>query len=251
MAWFPRSLLGTHLACASGMATRSGAEHLRVDAGGVHLEGELSCPAEARGVVLFAHGSGSGRRSPRNRFVAAGLNEGGLGTLLFDLLTEEEEQIDRVTRHLRFDIDLLAARLGGAVDWLGREERMARLPLGLFGASTGAAGALIVAARKPERVKAVVSRGGRPDLAGPALRHVKAPTLLVVGGLDGPTIEINERADQVLRCERALRVVPGASHLFEEPGTLEEVVRLARGWFEEHLLRGAYRREHFEEARGP
>jgi len=204
-----------------------------VPAGKVSLEGELAVPKGAQGVVLFAHGSGSSRHSPRNRFVAAALREGNLGTLLFDLLTADEEVIDLQTTHLRFDVALLAERLVHAIDWMSRREP--KLPIGLFGASTGAGAALLAAAQRPERVAAVVSRGGRPDLAGPALRQVQSPTLLIVGGRDTQVIELNRLALAQLRGKTKMEIVPRATHLFEEPGALEEVGRLAREWFGAHL----------------
>jgi pimeloyl-ACP methyl ester carboxylesterase len=209
------------------------AEHpVQVPAGGVTLEGNLGVPDRAREVVLFAHGSGSGRHSPRNRLVAERLREAGLATLLIDLLTEEEEAIDSRTAHLRFNIDLLADRLVGAIDWLAEDQRMSRLPVGLFGASTGGGAALVAAARRPERVTAVVSRGGRPDLAGDALPTVRAPTLLIVGGNDDVVITLNQQALARLgSMVKELVIISGASHLFEEPGKLEEVARLAADWF--------------------
>jgi pimeloyl-ACP methyl ester carboxylesterase len=185
--------------------------------------------------VLFAHGSGSGRHSPRNRHVARLLNQARLATLLLDLLTAEEEALDEGSADLRFDIGLLATRLTGATDWLAGQENARDLNIGYFGASTGAAAALVAAAQRPERVKAVVSRGGRPDLAGTALVHVQAPTLLIVGGDDGPVIELNQMALLQLHCEKSLVIMPGATHLFEEPGALDEVARLAREWFERYL----------------
>ena len=198
------------------------------------LHGDLALPEGARGIVVFAHGSGSSRHSPRNRFVAGELQASGLGTLLLDLLTEAEEQIDIFTREHRFDIDLLAQRVTAAVDWVSKE--LAPPPaIGLFGASTGAAAALISAAQRPGLVRAVVSRGGRPDLAGGMLSHVAAPTLLIVGGLDEVVIELNRRALELLRCEKRLEIVPGATHLFEEPGALERVARLAAEWFEARI----------------
>jgi putative phosphoribosyl transferase len=212
---------------------------VRVLAGPVTLEGDLSLPKAARGVVLFAHGSGSSRHSPRNRQVARLLNEAKLATLLVDLLTAPEEAIDLQTAHLRFDIPLLAKRLVGATDWLARHPDTQALRLGYFGASTGAAAALVAAAERPQQIDAVVSRGGRPDLAGPALERVRAPTLLIVGGNDVPVIEMNQAALARLRCEKRLVIVPGATHLFEEPGTLLEVARLAREWFERHLTSAA------------
>lgn len=209
---------------------------VRVDAGSVTLEGNLSVPADARGVVLFAHGSGSSRHSARNRFVARQLVAAGVGTLLIDLLTEDEERAEQYTRHLRFDIPLLAGRLAGATDWLAADPRTAALPVGYFGASTGGGAALVAAAERADRVAAVVSRGGRPDLAGDALGRVKAPTLLIVGGDDEPVVGMNEWALARLGSPvKELRIVPGASHLFEEPGTLEEVARLAADWFARHL----------------
>jgi len=209
---------------------------VRVDAGSVTLDGQLRVPLAARGVVLFAHGSGSGRHSVRNQFVAGVLHEWGLATLLIDLLTAEEESVDAVTLHIRFDIGLLADRLAGATDWLGRDEGTARLPIGYFGASTGAGAALVAASREPGRVGAVVSRGGRPDLAGGALAAVTAPTLLIVGGYDATVVGLNREALGLLAAPtKKLVIVPGASHLFEEPGTLEEVARLAAEWFAEYL----------------
>jgi dienelactone hydrolase len=206
-----------------------------IPAKGATLRGTLNVPADARGLVLFAHGTGSSRHSPRNRYVASVLREGGLATLLFDLLTEEEEAIDLRTRHLRFDINLLAERLVAVTDWLRERPDSGTLSIGYFGASTGAGAALVAAARRPGAVGAVVSRGGRPDLASSALPAVRAPTLLIVGGYDLPVIEMNREALGQLRVEKELVIVPGATHLFEEPGTLEEVARLARHWFERHL----------------
>lgn len=211
---------------------------VQVSAGDEVLEGSLSLPANPLGVVLFAHGSGSSRHSPRNRFVAQALQEAGLGTLLIDLMTREEEQAEAYTRHLRFDIGFLAERLSYAADWLAQDRATQDLPVGYFGASTGAAAALVSAAQHPERVAAVVSRGGRPDLAGPALAHVQAPVLLIVGGNDGPVIPLNEEALSQLTGVKELVIVPGATHLFEEPGALEEVARLASGWFKQHLRAG-------------
>jgi putative phosphoribosyl transferase len=214
--------------------------NVRVAAGGVTLEGNLGLPESPTGVVLFAHGSGSGRHSPRNRYVAARLRQAGLATLLVDLLTEAEERIDIRTAHLRFDIGLLADRLVGAIDWLGRDGRTANLPVGLFGASTGGGAALVAAAQRPERVAAVVSRGGRPDLAGSALPTVRTPTLLIVGGDDDVVITLNQQALARLGSPvKELVIVPGASHLFEEPGKLEEVARLAADWFARHLTAAA------------
>jgi pimeloyl-ACP methyl ester carboxylesterase len=212
---------------------------VHVLAGPVTLEGNLSLPKGARGVVLFAHGSGSSRHSPRNRLVAGLLNEAKLATLLVDLLTPSEEAIDLQTAQLRFDIPLLAKRLVGATDWLARHPDTRALRFGYFGASTGAAAALVAAAERPQQIDAVVSRGGRPDLAGPALERVQAPTLLIVGGNDFPVIEMNQVALTRLRCEKRLVIVPGATHLFEEPGALLEVARLAREWFDRHLTSAA------------
>ncbi|MFN8470854.1 MAG: dienelactone hydrolase family protein [Anaerolineae bacterium] len=206
-----------------------------IQAGPVSLEGNLVIPPGAHAVVLFAHGSGSSRHSPRNQYVARFLRAGGLATLLIDLLTEREEAVDSHTRGLRFDIPFLAARLSTTIDWLTQQPETQHWPIGLFGASTGAAAALVAAAQRPDVVAAVVSRGGRPDLAGEALAYVRAPTLLIVGGYDIPVIPLNEAAFQALRCEKRLDIVPEATHLFEEPGALEEVARLARGWFIDHL----------------
>lgn len=208
---------------------------VRVPAGGQALEGNLAVPGNARGIVVFAHGSGSSRHSPRNRAVAAMLREGGLATLLVDLLTPEEGAVDEETARLRFDIDLLAERLVDATDWIGEVEETRGLGVGYFGASTGGGAALVAAARRPNVVRAVVSRGGRPDLAGAALARVHAPTLLIVGGHDPVVLELNHEAFDRLRCEKEMAVVPGATHLFEEPGALEQVARLARDWFLRHL----------------
>jgi putative phosphoribosyl transferase len=209
------------------------AEAVRITVGGVALVGDLAQPADG-GIVLFAHGSGSSRHSPRNRRVAQQLQQAGLGTLLMDLLTAEEEQVDLRSRELRFNIGLLARRLVGAVDWLA-DRFGGELPMGLFGASTGAAAALVAAAERPSQVAAVVSRGGRPDLAGPALDRVSAPTLLIVGGADPQVLTLNRQAAERLAAPHRLEVVPGAGHLFEEPGALEEVARLAGAWFSTHL----------------
>jgi putative phosphoribosyl transferase len=201
-----------------------------LDASGVVLAGDLAVPACPRGVVLFAHGSGSGRHSPRNRQVAAGLQDAGYGTLLLDLLTEAEERVDARTRALRFDIGLLAGRLTDAADWLDGAEATAGIPLALFGASTGAAAALITAADRPDVVRAVVSRGGRPDLAGTALDRVRAPTLLLVGGADEEVLALNRTAAGRLTGVHEVSVVPGATHLFAEPGALEQVVERSIAW---------------------
>lgn len=204
--------------------------------GVVTLEGNLGVPTGARGVVLFAHGSGSSRYSSRNRFVAQMLRQGRLATLLVDLLTAEEEVMDRRTAHLRFNIRLLADRLIGATNWLARQPDTRQLRVGYFGASTGGGAALLAAAEQPEAVGAVVSRGGRPDLAGAALPHVRAPTLLIVGGDDIPVIGMNREAlARMSAAEARLEIVPGATHLFEEPGALEKVAALTRQWFERHL----------------
>jgi putative phosphoribosyl transferase len=206
-----------------------------IDLTDVVLHGDLTLPPEARGLVIFAHGSGSSRHSPRNRFVAGVINRAGLGTLLIDLLTEDEERVDEMTRELRFDIGLLGRRVARVVQWAGESEELSELPAGLFGSSTGAAAALVAAAAMPGNVRAVVSRGGRPDLAGRALPKVECATLLVVGGLDEAVIGMNEEARARMRCPVELVIVPGATHLFEEPGTLEEVARLATQWFARHL----------------
>ncbi len=208
---------------------------VRVSAGPVTLAGNLGVPHDARGIVLFAHGSGSGRHSPRNRYVAQTLREARLATLLIDLLTAEEEEVDLRTRHLRFDIGLLAERLAGATDWLAQNPDTLDLRVGYFGASTGAGAALVAAAERPGDIGAVVSRGGRPDLAGENLSRVWAPTLLIVGGNDVPVIGMNQEALAQLRVEKKLEIVPGATHLFEEPGALEEVARLAAEWFVRYL----------------
>jgi putative phosphoribosyl transferase len=209
---------------------------IQVPVGAVTLEGNLNVPENAAGVVLFAHGSGSGRHSPRNRFVARALGKAKHATLLLDLLTEDEEAVDATTGHLRFDIAFLAERLIGATDWVLRHAETRTLPIGYFGASTGAGAALVAAARRPEAIAAIVSRGGRPDLAGSALSRVQAPTLLIVGGDDIPVIGLNQKAlDRLGPAPKQLVIVPGATHLFEEPGTLEEVARLAADWFSQHL----------------
>lgn len=201
----------------------------------VGLSGDLVIPAQATGMILFAHGSGSSRHSHRNRYVAGVLQQGGLGTLLLDLLTAAEEEVDLQTGHLRFDISLLAGRLGEATDWLQREPATSGLPIGYFGASTGGGAALVAAAEMPKTVGAVVSRGGRPDLAGAALGRVRAPTLLIVGGEDQQVMELNREAMAEMRCEKELSIVPGATHLFEEPGALEKVSQLALDWFSRRL----------------
>ncbi len=202
---------------------------------GATLTGSLFLPQEKHGIVLFAHGSGSSRLSPRNQFVARELQRAGLATLLFDLLTKEEEHRDSVTGELRFDIRFLAERLVGATDWIKEQTETRNLSVGYFGASTGAAAALVAAEARADVVRAVVSRGGRPDLAGDALPGVTAPTLLIVGGNDTPVTGLNREAMQRLNAETHLAIVPGASHLFEEPGTLEEAARLAAEWFTRYL----------------
>lgn len=199
------------------------------------LGGSLALPERARGIVLFAHGSGSSRHSPRNRYVAEILQRAGLGTLLMDLLTIDEDAIDQYTRQHRFDIDLLSRRLAAAIDWLAANDATKDLPVGLFGASTGAAAALRAAAARPERVFAVVSRGGRPDLAGNALPLVSAPTLLIVGSLDTQVIALNQDAMRQMHAHREMALVPGATHLFEESGTLDQAANLARDWFLKYL----------------
>ena len=215
---------------------RTNEEHaVWIPAGAVTLEGDLGVPEGARGIVLFAHGSGSSRRSPRNRYVARVLRQGRLATLLFDLLTTEEEVMDMRTGHLRFNIGLLANRLVAVTDWVTMNPETQHLKVGYFGASTGAAASLVAAADRQSVVSAVVSRGGRPDLAGPALPQVHAPTLLIVGGADRPVITMNQEALARLRVEKRLVIVPGATHLFEEPGALESVARLALQWFDHHL----------------
>ena len=221
------------------MEWQAGERVVRVPVRENTLDGNLTLPASPIGVVLFAHGSGSSRHSPRNRYVARLLNEAKLATLLIDLLTLDEEVIDARTAQLRFDIDLLAERLVDATDWLTQFPDTKHLRIGYFGASTGAAAALVAAAVRPDVVGAVVSRGGRPDLAGAALTRVKAPTLLIVGEDDIQVIELNRQALAQLRCEKQLVIVPGATHLFEEPGALDVVAQLARDWFQRHLIAGA------------
>ncbi len=210
---------------------------VRIAVPSAHLTGNLEVPSPARGLVVFAHGSGSSRHSPRNQFVARRLRDAGMATLLIDLLTPEEEALDLEQAHLRFDIAFLAGRLLAATDWARRQDSVRGLPLGYFGASTGAAAALLAAAERGKAIRAIVSRGGRPDLAGPALHRVVAPTLLIVGSADPEVLELNEAALAALRCEKELRIVPGASHLFPEPGALEQVAQLAAAWFRRHLSR--------------
>jgi putative phosphoribosyl transferase len=222
------------------MRTTHTAQHIwqrdvQIPSGTAGLHGTLQIPAGASGIVAFAHGSGSSRFSPRNQYVAGVLCDAGLGTLLVDLLTPEEETIDRQTRHLRFDIELLATRLVDAATWLTHIDETRHLRVGYFGASTGGGAALVAAARLAHVIGAVASRGGRPDLAGAALPRVVSPTLFIVGGRDTTVIHLNEAAYVQLRCQKALEIVPGATHLFEEPGALEHVAQRAAGWFQQHL----------------
>jgi dienelactone hydrolase len=210
---------------------------VQVRAGAALIDGDLTIPQRAVGLVVFAHGSGSSRFSRRNRTVAETLEDGGFTTLLLDLLTREEEAIDLRTREFRFDIDRLGHRVVSAIDWAGGEPDISKLPIACFGASTGAAAALIASAERPGMVRAVISRGGRPDLAGDALPHVQAPTLLIVGGADRAVIDLNRAAMQRMRTHVELETVPGATHLFEEPGTLEQVSRLALAWCRRYLSR--------------
>lgn len=215
-------------------------QHVRavsIPAESVMLAGDLAIPAGANGIVLFAHGSGSSHTSPRNRFVAEYLQNSGMATLLFDLMTPDEEELDLMTGALRFDVDFLSRRLLSATAWVQKQKETAALPIGYFGASTGAAAALVAASRWQTNVRTVVSRGGRPDLAGETLAQVRAPTLLIVGGDDIEVIELNRQAAQQLAAHHELAIVPGATHLFEEPGTLEEVARLAARWFSRYLHR--------------
>jgi pimeloyl-ACP methyl ester carboxylesterase len=223
--------------------------HARIPAGDAVLDGDLSVPGAASGIVLFAHGSGSSRHSPRNRNVARIIREAGVATLLFDLLTRAEESVDVFTRHLRFDIEMLTGRLIEATKWVANQEATRNLRVGYFGSSTGAAAALMAAARLGEKIGAVVSRGGRPDLAGDALPLVKSPTLLIVGGRDEQVIELNREAYARLRCEKEMRIIPGATHLFEEPGALEEVARFATVWFSERLQSQPFRTQFLSRAR--
>jgi putative phosphoribosyl transferase len=208
---------------------------VQIPADGAVLPGSLTIPENSKALVLFAHGSGSSRHSPRNQFVARTLNRASLGTLLFDLLTPEEEALDINTREHRFNIGLLAERLVHATKWARQQKETRDLSIGYFGSSTGGAAALVAAAELPEEAGAVISRGGRPDLAGVALPSVKAPTLLIVGGNDDIVIELNEMARDQMRCEVKLEIIPGATHLFEEPGALEQVAKLASDWFVKHL----------------
>jgi predicted alpha/beta-hydrolase family hydrolase len=206
-----------------------------IPAGKAELQGELNVPAGASGIVLFAHGSGSSRHSPRNQFVARTLHEGAVGTLLFDLLTSDEEEEDRYTAHLRFDIELLSNRLIDATRFIAGQDDLQRFPIGYFGSSTGAAAALIASVQVETEIAAIVSRGGRPDLAGEMLPLVKAPTLLIVGGRDDQVIKLNRDAYNRLHCEKKIDIVARATHLFEEPGALEEVAGLAASWFRTHF----------------
>ena len=208
---------------------------VQIPAGRAVLSGNLTIPENPMALVLFAHGSGSSRHSPRNQFVARTLNGAGLGTLLFDLLTPEEEELDIYTREHRFNISLLAERLVHATKWACQQEETRYLHIGYFGSSTGGAAVLVAAAEIPQDIGAIVSRGGRPDLAGDALSRVQAPTLLIVGGNDDVVIELNEMARDQMCCEVKLEIIPGATHLFEEPGALEQVAKLASDWFSLHL----------------
>ena len=223
----------------SGVLVQPTSTRVDILVGGDRIAGDLEIPRNAIGIVVFAHGSGSGRFSSRNRFVARALNAGGFATLLLDLLTEAEDRIDQDTGQLRFDIPLLSRRVMAAVDWSRAEARTKDLRIGLFGASTGAAAALVAAAARQGAIGAVVSRGGRPDLAGSMLEGVQAPTLLIVGGADTVVIELNRLAMERLHCIRKIAIVPGATHLFEEPGTLEQVCSLASAWFEKYLQQTA------------
>ncbi|MBI4787181.1 MAG: dienelactone hydrolase family protein [Chloroflexi bacterium] len=211
------------------------ADEVSISAAGVTLAGNLAIPEGARGIVVFAHGSGSSRHSPRNQYVAQALDDANIATLLMDLLTEPEDAEDALTARLRFDIALLAERVGGATDWLAEYSPATRMTIGYFGASTGAAAALVAAAARPQIIRAIVSRGGRPDLASAALARVQAPTLLIVGGYDTRVIEMNHEALAQLSVEKDMQIVPRATHLFEEPGALEQVAALAREWFERYL----------------
>lgn len=213
---------------------------VKIPVGKINLEGELTIPREVSGLVLFVHGSGSSRKSPRNQYVAEVLNDAGIATLLFDLLTAEEEVVDERTRELRFDIELLAERLEKVTDWVANNPTTKQLGLGYFGASTGAAAALIAEVRTPHLIRAIVSRGGRPDMANSQLARVKAPTLLIVGGRDEVVIELNEQALSKLTCSKGLVIIPGATHLFEERGTLEEVAVTAKDWFLKYFSKSRF-----------
>jgi len=220
---------------ATGVRLQIVKEELGIPVGALTLRGDLLVPEDAAGLVIFAHGSGSGRLSPRNQFVAEVIRRRNIGTLLFDLLTEEEESVDIYTRHLRFDISLLAERLVAVAKWTAQQQDTDGFSKGFFGASTGAGGALVAAAEIGSGIRAVVSRGGRPDLAGDALGRVETPVLLIVGGHDEPVIEMNQEAYEKLQSVKEIKIVPGASHLFEEPGTLETAAQLAADWFEKYL----------------
>lgn len=217
------------------MAATTALRAIQIPDGRITLDADLRLPPEPTGLIVFAHGSGSSRHSRRNRDVAEALGAGGFATLLLDLLTSHEESIDQFTREFRFDIERIGRRVVAAIDWIARQDELAAMSVGCFGASTGAAAALIAAAERQDRVGAIVSRGGRPDLAGAALPRVLAPTLLIVGGADEPVIQLNEEARSQMSANVRLEIVPGATHLFEEPGTLEQVSRLALEWFVEHL----------------
>lgn len=216
------------------MSSRKQTQDVIVNAGDVNLEGNLTIPDSAKALVVFVHGSGSSRSSPRNQYVARTLNQAGLATLLFDLLTEDENQIDQFTRELRFNIEMLSERTIAAIDWITEQSELSGLPIGLFGASTGAA-ALNAASERPKQVATVVSRGGRPDLALQNIAKVKAPTLLLVGGLDFQVIEMNRTAANAMNAECKIAIIEGATHLFEEPGTLEQVAQMAQQWIIKHL----------------
>ena len=217
------------------MSSRKQTQDVIVNAGDVNLEGNLTIPDSAKALVVFVHGSGSSRFSPRNQYVARTLNQAGLATLLFDLLTEDENQIDQLTRELRFNIEMLSERTIAAIDWIAEQSELRGLPIGLFGASTGAAAALNAASERPKQVATVVSRGGRPDLALQNIAKVKAPTLLLVGGLDFQVIEMNRTAANAMNTECKIAIIEGATHLFEEPGTLEQVAQIAQQWIIKHL----------------
>jgi putative phosphoribosyl transferase len=219
----------------SGIKNKNDSIFVEIQLGMVKLEGILSIPKDSIGIVIFVHGRGSSKTSPRNLFVARMLNQKGIATLLFDLLTKEEEKIDMKTTHLRFDISLLSQRLIGTTDWLLKNFNISKMNIGYFGASTGAAAALVAASERPDIVKAVVSRGGRPDLAGPSLSNVKCPTLFLVGGYDNIVIDLNKEAMTQIKSKKKLIIIPEATHLFEESGKLEEVVQHASNWFLQHL----------------
>ena len=228
-------LNNTRIKPSPATSNRQRETSVTIATGDADLEGDLNLPDSAEGVVIFVHGSGSSRHSPRNHYVASQFRKAGLGTLLFDLLTYEEEQEDCFTGKLRFDIDLLAIRLVAVNQWLDKQAGLGNMKVGYFGASTGAAAALIAAAELGGRISAIVSRGGRPDLAGDALYSVRSPTLVIVGGLDSMVINLNEDAYAKLRCEKSFRIVAGATHLFEEPGKLEQVAQLSTDWFSRHM----------------